>query len=106
LPIASLVAPAHHPALMLKLLQNASRVELYIDAVTNLPTALVYNTHPDKNLAQDIPVEVRFSDYRLVDGVQVPFQIKKYLNRTLVLDVQISSAAVNSGLSASSLDLQ
>jgi hypothetical protein len=100
------VAALHHPKVMLTLLQKAARVELYLDAGTGLPFAIVYNTHSDKNLAQDIPVEIRFPDYRLVDGVQVPYQIHKYLNRARVLDVQVTTAVLNSGLSPSSFDLQ
>jgi hypothetical protein len=106
LTVAGEVAALHHPKVMLTLLQKAARVELYLDADTGLPTAIEYNTHPDKNLAQDIPVEIRFSDYRLADGVQAPYQIQKYLNRTRVLDIRVSAVALNAGLSASSIGPQ
>ena len=104
--ITKQVSALHHPAVMLALLQKAARMELYLNSATGLPVALTYNAHPDKNLGEDIPVEVRFSDYRDVNGVQIPFQIKKYFNRTLELDIQLTSATLNSGLSASSLQLQ
>jgi hypothetical protein len=105
LTIANQVPALHHPPVMLALLQKAARTELYIDSSTHLPVALTYNAHPDKSLGENIPVEIRFSDYRPANGVQVPFQIKKYFNRTLELDIQLTSAKLNSGLSASSLQL-
>lgn len=96
----------HHPRVMLTLLQKAAQVHLYLDAATSVPLALLYNAHPDKNLAEDIPVEVRFSDYRVIDGVKVPFQITKYFNRIPELQIEVSSATLNTGLSSSSLELQ
>jgi hypothetical protein len=104
--IASQVPAYHHPRVMLTLLQKSARVELYLDVATGFPVAIAYNTHPDKNLAQDIPVEIRFSDYRPVEGVQVPYQIQKYLNHARVLDLKVSTTILNSGLSATSLSLQ
>jgi hypothetical protein len=106
LTVAQEVPPLHHPSVMLTLLQKSARVELYLDATTGLPAAIEYNTHSDKNLAQDIPVEIRFSDYRLADGVQAPYQVQKYLNRVRMLDVRASTVALNAGLSTSSLGPQ
>lgn len=106
LVISKQIAPLHHPPMMLDLLRKANRVDLYIDSTTGLPTTLKYNAHPDTNLAQDIPVEIRFEDYQTVNDAQVPFQIKKYFNRTLELEINVTSATLNSGLSPSSLKLQ
>lgn len=103
LTVAREVPALHHPSVMLTLLQKSARVELYLDTRTGLPTAIEYNTHPDKNLAQDIPVEIRFSNYHLADGVQAPYQIQKYLNRVLMLDVRASAVGLNTGLSTTSL---
>jgi hypothetical protein len=83
------------------LLQHLSQVDLYLDSSTLLPAALAFTIHPDDNALLDIPVEVRFSDYRSVNGVQVPFHVQKFLNNGLILDLQFQSAILNSGLSAS-----
>lgn len=104
--IAKQVPAYHHPLIMLTMLQKAARVELYLDAATGLPFAIAYNTHADKNLARDIPVEIRFSEYRPVQGIQAPTEIRKYLNRALVLDVKVNTTIINTGLSPSSLGLQ
>ena len=59
------------------------------------------NTHPDNNSLLNIPVEVDFSNYQSVNGIQVPYHIQKYLNGSLLLDMTIQTAALNSGLTVS-----
>ena len=81
--------------------QHLSQIEIFLDATTFLPAAITFNTHPDNNALLDLPVEVRFSDYRAVSGAQIPFHIQKYLNNTLILDLQLQNVSVNSGLSPS-----
>jgi hypothetical protein len=77
-----------------------SQTDLLVDSATFLPAAMSFNVHADSNALVDIPITVRFSDYRQVNGVQIPFHIQKFLNNGLVLDVQLQNATVNSGLSA------
>lgn len=79
-------------------IQQLSSLDIYLDAATYLPSALKFNLHPDGDYTRSIPVEVRFGDYRLVNGVNIPFHIQRYLNRTLQLDFSASGAALNSGL--------
>ena len=79
-------------------IQMISTVLYEIDPSTKLPTSLHFFTHPDDNMLANIPVDVQFSDYRLVDGVQVPFHIQRYFNGTLQLDIAVSSATINPGL--------
>jgi hypothetical protein len=83
------------------LFQHLSQVDIYLDSSTFLPVALAFNIHPDDNALLDIPVEVRFSDYRSVNGVQVPFHVQKFLNNGFILDVQFTTAVLNTGLAAS-----
>ena len=81
---------------------HLSQVDLYLDSTTLLPAAISFNLHPDNNALLDLPVQVLFSDYRFVSGIQVPFRVQKFLNNSLILDLQFNSVAVNSGFSASS----
>lgn len=85
--------------------EHLTQVDLYLDSTTLLPAAVDFNTHPDNNALLDIPIEIRFSNYTPVSGVQVPFHVQKYLNNTLVLDFQANSVTFNSGLTASSFSL-
>ncbi len=88
------------------LLQHLSQMDVYLDPASYVPVALDFNVHPDNNAALDIPVEIRFSGYQAVNGVQVPFHVQKYLNNGLVLDLQFNNAVLNSGLTAASFQIQ
>jgi hypothetical protein len=86
--------------------QHLTHADLYMDSSTMLPAALDFNIHPDANAAIDIPVEIVYSGYQAVSGVRVPFHIQKFLNGSLYLDLQLMTATVNSGLSASAIQNQ
>jgi len=81
-------------------LAHLSQMDFFLDATTLVPAAATFNIHPDNDAGRDIPIEVQFSDYRNVNGAQIPFHVQKFLNNGLILDLQFSSAAVNTGLSA------
>jgi len=51
-------------------------------------------------------VEIVFSNYHQVNGVQVPFHVQKYLNNSLSLDLQIQLVVLNSGISATTFQAQ
>jgi hypothetical protein len=85
--------------------EHLSQIDFFLDSITLLPAAITFNVHPDNDANLDLPVEVRFSDYRVVNGVKVPFHIQKFLNNSLTLDLQFESASFNVGLTASSLSL-
>jgi hypothetical protein len=89
------VSPTFDPS---GLIQQLSTEDIYLDATSLLPVALTFNEHPDNNALANIPVEVDFSNYQVVNGVKIPFRIQKYFNGTLLLDVTVQSAALNSGL--------
>jgi hypothetical protein len=88
------------------LMEHLSQMDMFLDTTTHLPVAMDFNIHPDNNALLDIPVEIRYSDYTAVNGVQVPFHIQKYLNNSLALDIQIQGATLNSGLAASAFTIQ
>lgn len=78
-----------------------SSTDVYLDASSLLPVAFAFYTHPDNNSALNIPVEVDFSNYQTVNGIQIPYHIQKFLNGSLYLDMTIQTAALNSGLTIS-----
>jgi outer membrane lipoprotein-sorting protein len=67
---------------------------------------MTFNVHPDNISTEDIPLVIRFSDYRVVDGAQIPFHVEKYMNNGLILDLHFQSAALNTGLPASTFRTQ
>jgi len=86
--------------------EHLSQLDFFLDSATLLPAAVTFNIHPDNNALLDIPVEIHFSDYRTVSGSQIPFHIQKFINNSLVLDLQVQSATFNSGLPASTFAVQ
>jgi hypothetical protein len=91
---AQAAGPAHP-------LATLGATDVYLDATSLLPVVFAFNAHADNNALINIPVEVDFSNYQAVNGVQVPFRVQKFLNGSLFLDMTIQSAIVNSGLTDS-----
>jgi len=87
-------------------LQHLSHMDIFLDSSTQLPVALAFNQHPDNDAGLDMPAEIRFSDYRAVNGVQVPFHIQRYLNNNLIFDIHLQTATLNSGLAAGAFAIQ
>lgn len=82
-------------------LQQLSTMDFYLDAASFLPVAVLYNQHPDNNALDNIPIEIDYSNYQSVSGVQVPMHIQRSANGSLNLDFTVTSATFNSGLSMS-----
>jgi hypothetical protein len=87
-------------------LQRLSQIDVYLDAGTLLPSTMTFTIHPDNDELLDIPAEISFTDYRLVNGVQIPFHVQKSLNNSLSLDIQFQNVSINSGLSAKDFLIQ
>lgn len=98
--------PAPNGMSFAALMQQLSQMDIYLDPTTSLPLALAFNVHPDGNALVDLPVQIQFSNYQSNGGVQVPQHVQKFLNNSLVLDLQFTNATFNSGLTAASFQLQ
>lgn len=80
------------------LMQHLTQTDVFLDPNSTLPVALAFNIHPDNDAGLDLPVEIRFFDYRAVSGIQIPFHVQESLNKSLLLDLQFQTAALNTGL--------
>ncbi len=78
-----------------------SSEDLYLDPTSLLPLFLDFNVHPDTDFTRNVAVEIAFIGYQKMNGIAVPARIQKYLNGSLLLDLTVGSAAINSGLPAS-----
>ena len=87
-------------------LERLSRIEVFFDAKSHLPVAMVFDTHPDNDANRDIPIEIRFGDYHTTSGFMVPFHIQRFIQGVLNADLTITSVAVNSGLVETEFALQ
>ena len=86
---------ANMPNRLLSRSVEASTTDIGIDPNTLLPSVLCYQVHPDNGAQINIPIEVRYSDYRKVNGAEIPFLIQRYVNGSLQLEIQISSVQVS-----------
>lgn len=89
-----------------QLISRLSTTDIYLDARSLLPVSVTYNAHPDDDASTDIPVEIRYSDYRIVNGTKVPFRIQRLLNGGQVLDLVVQTVVINSGLSDAVFTIQ
>lgn len=88
------------------LLQHLTQVDIYLDASTFLPVSLVFNMHPDVDASTDIPTEIRYSNFQTVGGVKIPFHVQKFVNNSLILDLQFQNASLNTGITAAQVAAQ
>ncbi len=78
--------------------QRLSAMDFYLDPASSLPLGVAFKTHPDRDMNAEISTEIRFADYRLVNGIEVPFHIQRLQNGALLMDVTVRGAAFNTGL--------
>jgi hypothetical protein len=98
----SVSKPPSYPAgRFAAVIQHLTQMDLYLSQDSLLPVALTFTTHADGDATLDIPVQILFSNYQTVNNIQVPFHVQKLINGNLSLDLQVQSATLNSGLSAS-----
>jgi hypothetical protein len=76
-------------------LERLSSVDYYLDSQTALPLAMAFSTHDNRNMNIDVPVEIVFSQYQAVSGIQVPFQVTRVWNGSPLFQISITSAAPN-----------
>lgn len=94
--------PEKLPSLVVKL----SGARICLSPQTLLPVAVEFNVHPDNNALAKIPIRIEFSDYQSAQGDAVPYHIERYVQDGLVLDVKVTDAQLNTGLSASEFEVQ
>jgi hypothetical protein len=75
-------------------IEKLSEFRLSLDPKTLLPDKLEFTAHPDDDANVDIPIVIRYADYRTVNGVAVPFRIEKTMNGALVLELMVTSATI------------
>ena len=81
--------------------QQLSIMDFYLDATSFLPVAVTFNVHPDNDATTNLLVEIDFSNYQTTNGVAVPMHIQRYLQGNLLVDVVVSGASFNTGLTLS-----
>jgi len=83
-----------------QLFSELGTTDVYLDPISYLPQAIAFYTHPDYAANVNIPVEVDFSNYHMVQGVQIPFRVQRFVNGSLFFDLTIQSVRLNTGLTS------
>jgi hypothetical protein len=78
--------------------QQLSTEDLYLDASSLLPVAIVFNSHPDNTAQTNLLIEINFSAYKAMSGFLVPTRVQKFMQGNLLLDMTITGASFNTGL--------
>jgi hypothetical protein len=72
-----------------------NQTDIGLDPTSLLPAVLAYSVYPDSGAQTPIATEIHYSDYRTINGIQIPFHIERYLNGSLQLDILVTSAQIN-----------
>jgi hypothetical protein len=77
-------------------------VRLVIDPATGLPQQLLYDS-PQPN-GPPKPMEEEYSDFREVNGIQVPFHVTYHLGGKYLAESTVSQFQINTGLQLEDLE--
>jgi hypothetical protein len=80
------------------LFARLTRREFFIDATSFQIVATLDMVHPPDASTIDYPREVQFSDYRVVNGILVPFSIVEVATGQRTYSIQLNQVTFNSGL--------
>lgn len=80
--------------------------DVWIDAATNLPLKMTYSLRDGSGAAPTTAVEISYSKFQAVNGIQYPFQIAKSVNGTPWASIIISTVSINTGIPDSAFSIQ
>ena len=80
-------------------------IEVSIDYTTFQITAVRDRLHPHDRAAEEYLRELRYSDYRTVNGMFMPFSITEYIMGQRTLTITLDSITFNSSLSDSDFQM-
>lgn len=75
-------------------IKTITAITVDYDALTALPSKLVYGVAFDDDDSRSVEASVNFSNYSLESGYMVPHHIQRFLQRTLQVDFNISSVTI------------
>ncbi len=99
--IESYIYQANWPAGVTPTAMQLSIMDFYLDAGSFLPVAVTFNAHPDNDANTNVSFEVDFANYQSQSGVMVPMHVQRLQQGSLMVDLMLSSASFNAGLSLS-----
>jgi hypothetical protein len=79
--------------------------DIWFSSATNLPVKIAYNSRSGAGAVADTKIDVSYSSYQTVSGVQFPLQIHKSINDSPWMNITISTVTFNAGLSDSDFQI-
>ena len=67
--------------------------------------AEIFNAHPDSDASTNLTFEIDFTNYQSMSGVMVPMRIQRFQQGSLMVDLVLSGASFNTGLSLSAFSI-
>ena len=78
----------------IQMAKHLTDMEFQVDPVSMSLKSISFTEHPEQDASTDFPVEIRYSDYRDINGVKLPFHVQKYVRGGLTLDLQAENATI------------
>ncbi|AXC16122.1 hypothetical protein ACPOL_7144 (plasmid) [Acidisarcina polymorpha] len=73
---------------------KASTTDIGLDSISSLPAVIAYKVQPDTGSQTPIAIQVHYSNYKLVNGVQIPYTIKRFVNGKLQLEISVNRTQI------------
>ncbi len=86
-------------------IRRRTRITVWVSATTALPLQIEYSRPADDNPSALLTRVRRFSDWRAVNGLALPFRQEELINGKVVYSLQLSQAQFNVGLTDSDFTL-
>lgn len=105
---ADIVAVAFSPSsdpVLIKHFQRMSRTTFAVDQASGLVTRVNYPVFLESRPREQREVAILYSDYRVVQGIMVPFHQTRYVNGKIREELQLQSIEFNVGLQDSEFSL-
>jgi hypothetical protein len=83
------------PSTLSNQVTQQSTTDLGLDPTSLLPAVLAYSVMPDSGVQTPVSIQILYSNYQAVNGVQIPFHIQRYVDGALQLDILIGTAQIN-----------
>jgi len=94
------------PAEQGRLLSKLTGTDLYIEEGTFLPVMRVQELPSLIDAKNSLSIEFRYSDYRQIQGVMIPYKIGVYVNNQESAEIRFTSLVLNSGVNPLEFEVQ
>jgi hypothetical protein len=85
-----------NPVADLQLTKN-SELNVFVDTQTSRIVKISFPYVADNDWRQSLPMEIYYDDYRLTNGISVPFHQRYFFNGQPAGELQLTSVAINQG---------